>query len=342
MKEGFNNNLSVASLVERGVHKVNQGDYRGAIADFNLVLRSHPQSGSAYHAAAYAYRGDAQIEIGNYWQAIEDYTQAIRLNPDDATYNNRGVVRSHLKDYKGAIKDFNYAILINPNQADAYISRSNVYIQQGDIRGAIEDLQTAASFLLEQGDVDSYQRTTNDIRKLQLELQQQRNAVEDNKLVIGRDGSRAVLMEALERTQSRLIIICPWLSNSGIKDEVLRKFRDILEERNSCIDIGWGYRQDWEEGTMGDYSHPTLGWKYSALPKLRELEQKYPSKFRLKALGTHEKTLVCDCAFALIGSHNLLTSSAKSDERESGVRITNLRTIQDLINNFDTAPVLEI
>lgn len=172
-------------------------------------------------------------------------------------------------------------------------------------------------------------------------MQQQQNAVED-KLIFGRDGSRATLLEALETTQTRLIIVCPWLNDSAINDEVMQKIWDILERRNSCIDIGWGYRQDWEEGTMGDYSHSTFRWKYNALPKLRELEQRYPSKFRLKALGTHEKFLVCDRTFALIGSHNFLSSSAKSNERESGVRITSQRIIQDLITSYDTATVLKI
>ncbi|QMS90079.1 hypothetical protein HUN01_21715 [Nostoc edaphicum CCNP1411] len=42
-----------------------------------------------------------------------------------------------------------------------------------------------------------------------------------NKLIYGRDGSRNILMEALTTVQSRLIIVCPWITNEGIEAEML-------------------------------------------------------------------------------------------------------------------------
>jgi hypothetical protein len=149
-------------------------------------------------------------------------------------------------------------------------------------------------------------------------------------------------MQALEKTQKRLIIVCPWLSKYGIEDEVIGKFKALLESRNSCIDIGWGYRKDWENGTVGDWSNSINGWKYSALPELIKLEERYPGRFRLKALGTHEKFLVCDSNFAMLGSHNFLTSSSKSNEREIGLRTTESRIIQDMITRFDNASALKV
>ncbi len=81
--------------------------------------------------------------------------------------------------------------------------------------------------------------------------------------------------------------------------------------RNCHIDIGWGH-----ERLRG-----RLGWRYNALKDLRQLERDYFDHFRLKLLRTHEKFLVCDRTFAMLGSHNMLTSNAQSAEREVGIRM---------------------
>lgn len=149
-------------------------------------------------------------------------------------------------------------------------------------------------------------------------------------LVFDRPGSRAVLMEALEKAQSRLIIVCPWLNRNSIDTNLMQKFRECLN-RNCRIDIGWGH--------LSDRNRLGFGWRYDALRDLRQLERDYPDQFRLKLLGTHEKFLVCDRTFAMLGSHNLLTSSAQSPEREVGIRTTDPNIIQGLIDRFDGAQV---
>ncbi len=164
------------------------------------------------------------------------------------------------------------------------------------------------------------------------EIQQQATQVQSSEyqLVFDRSGSRAVLMEALEKAQERLIIVCPWLNRNSIDAGLMQKFRVCLN-RNCCIEIGWGHLSD--RGKLGK------GWRYNALKDLRELERNYPDQFKLKLLGTHEKFLVCDSLFAMLGSHNILTSSVQSAEREIGIHTTDPHIIQGLINRFDGAEV---
>lgn len=132
------------------------------------------------------------------------------------------------------------------------------------------------------------------------ESQQQPTQVQsyENQLVFDRPGSRAVLIEALEQAQERLIIVCPWLNRNSIDANLMQKFRDCLN-RNCRIEIGWGH--------LSDRSQVGKGWRYDAVKDLRQLERDYPDQFRLKLLGTHEKFLVCDSTFAMLGSHNMLT-----------------------------------
>ncbi|MEA5543040.1 pentapeptide repeat-containing protein [Limnoraphis robusta Tam1] len=154
----------------------------------------------------------------------------------------------------------------------------------------------------------------------------------ESQLVFDRLGSRSVLLEALEIAEERVIIVCPWLNCNSIDDHLLQKFRFCLN-RNCKIEIGWGY--------LGDRNKIGKGWRYNALGDLQQLEQEYPDLFRLKLLGTHEKYLVCDDKFAMVGSHNVLTSGVHSAEREVGIRTTDLQIIQGLINRFDESQETE-
>jgi hypothetical protein len=65
----------------------------------------------------------------------------------------------------------------------------------------------------------------------------------ESDIIFGRSGSRASLFKAIDETQERLIIVCPWLSLRSIDDELLLKFIALLTQ-GIRIDIGWGYKYD--------------------------------------------------------------------------------------------------
>ena len=150
-------------------------------------------------------------------------------------------------------------------------------------------------------------------------------------LVCDRPNSRALLVEALSVARERLIIVCPWLNCNSINDELLKKFRDCLN-RGCAIDIGWGY--------LGDRQKIGKGWRYNALADLQELASEYPGQFSLNLLGTHENYLVCDSSFAMLGSHNFLTNSDQSAEKEVGIRTDDCQIVKQLIERFDSSQVL--
>ncbi|QSV53880.1 MAG: serine protease [Dolichospermum sp. UKL201] len=128
-----------AFYLNRGLVRDDLGDKPGAIDDYNQAIKINPNFAEAYYN-----RGGVRYELGDKPGAIDDYTQAIKINPNLAeAYNNRGLVRSKLGDKPGAIDDYNLAIKINPNDAYAYYNRGNVRDDLGDKPGAIDDYNLA-------------------------------------------------------------------------------------------------------------------------------------------------------------------------------------------------------
>jgi tetratricopeptide (TPR) repeat protein len=111
-----------------------------AIADFDEAIRCNPSEPKAYY-----YRGLAYFYNWYIQEAIEDFTQALRLVPDytASLYSCRASAYSMIKDRQRAIEDYTREILINPQNAVAYWFRGQQRFQLRDARGAIEDYTQA-------------------------------------------------------------------------------------------------------------------------------------------------------------------------------------------------------
>ena len=72
----------------------------------------------------YLERGYVNIQSEHYKDAIDNYSRAIKIKPDDENpYHNRGLAFYYLGKYQLAIDDYNRAIKINPDSVLAYYNR---------------------------------------------------------------------------------------------------------------------------------------------------------------------------------------------------------------------------
>jgi len=115
------------------------GNYRQAIEDYSREIEIIPN-----YAAAYLSRGDAYYVLGNYRQAVKDYGRVIEIKPGYAdAYNNRGDAYKGLGNYRQAVEDYGRAIEIKPDSVAAYNNRALVYLNQGDNISGCRDARKA-------------------------------------------------------------------------------------------------------------------------------------------------------------------------------------------------------
>lgn len=89
-------------------------------------------------------QGDKFYSQKKFDKAIEAYTKAIELNPNDfGLYNNRAVVYHATGEYEKAIADYGKAIELNPYHFSSFNNRGAAYEDIGNIEQAIADYRKA-------------------------------------------------------------------------------------------------------------------------------------------------------------------------------------------------------
>lgn len=105
---------------------------------------ANPSFGPDVKGLAYRYRGDARNEAGAFAQASADFSEAIRLNTNDASaFAGRGWAKFSIRDFIGSVLDYDQAIRLSPGSADFYIERGHVYLVTGSVDASIRDLTQA-------------------------------------------------------------------------------------------------------------------------------------------------------------------------------------------------------
>lgn len=119
------------------------GDWEAVIRVMRDIANNEPEAADPYY-----YIGEAYRFIGDYRNALEAYSQALRLNPNlGAAY--LGLARARLMgDFNADVEQlFNAGIERDPNFGELYLERGKYYLDRDEPQKALADLALADRLL---------------------------------------------------------------------------------------------------------------------------------------------------------------------------------------------------
>ena len=137
-------NISLAQSHRALDQQCYEGDVpERVIVACSAVIANHP-SDKHDLATAFKNRANAYDDKHKHELALNDYTQAIMLDPQDADiFNSRGTTWSALRQYARAIEDFSRALELKPGLAMAVSNRCFAKALSGQLDDALADCNEA-------------------------------------------------------------------------------------------------------------------------------------------------------------------------------------------------------
>jgi tetratricopeptide (TPR) repeat protein len=112
----------VSALQHRGMEYTTQQQYPEAIADFSEALKLKPDDAGIYERRAYV-----EMKTNAYDKALADYSEAIKLKPKEVRYY---LLRSYIyetkNDIKSSMADTEEALKLDPNNQEAKSRKSRL------------------------------------------------------------------------------------------------------------------------------------------------------------------------------------------------------------------------
>ncbi len=124
-----------------------------------------PNLGNAYYG-----RGQAHMSSEHYRNAITDFSQAIRINPQNVNYYNvRGFSYTNIQKYREALTDLFKAKQLDQNNGETYFNLGFCYFKQKKLQEALPYYERASQlgFAQEIDWVSQLKRLMNNSEKKQ-------------------------------------------------------------------------------------------------------------------------------------------------------------------------------
>jgi tetratricopeptide (TPR) repeat protein len=129
----------IKELTKSGLAKIKQKDFLGAMKDFSTAIAADPGNWKLHR-----YKGDSEIGLNKYDDAILSYTKTLSLNTNDtASYKGRAEAYRQTEQWEKAIRDYNVSIQLDSQDAVTYFGRGACLYVIQDYDLAIKDFNAS-------------------------------------------------------------------------------------------------------------------------------------------------------------------------------------------------------
>ena len=147
---GFSCSSSNPDFYDQGTREYNEGKYQTAIETYSKAIDLDPNDALSYYG-----RAKAKSMLNRDLSAINDYTIALAINSDlGEAYLGRGISELLTEQYNLSLKDLEKARDYLPNDEALYFSMAYDKSKLNDLKGALEGYNKAAQ--LKPGDKKIY------------------------------------------------------------------------------------------------------------------------------------------------------------------------------------------
>ncbi len=130
---------ALQALFNRGLSKADQGDFAGAIADWDEVLKMNAQIPQVWHN-----RGSAFGCLGQFEAALECFDKAIAILPTGVVaWKDRSYALMKLERWQEALESWNHTIELRDNVAEAWFQRGCTLERLGKMDNALINYRKA-------------------------------------------------------------------------------------------------------------------------------------------------------------------------------------------------------
>lgn len=117
----------------RAICKIRLNKFNEAMMDLNEVIKY-----DLYNGDAYFFRGFIKMEFGDNRGALQDFDKSLKFKPNGDAYFYRGSIKESLNDLTGAVLDYTDSIKLNPENSDSYLNRGSIVIISDKDKGCLD------------------------------------------------------------------------------------------------------------------------------------------------------------------------------------------------------------
>lgn len=154
--------ITALDFYNRGLLHTQAKEYRQAIDDYTQAVKINPK-----FVDAYLKRCEMRYKLGDNQGVLSDCYEVFSIDPTVAkAYYYQGRARFSLSYTQSAIDSYDSAIAQDRNYPQAYYYRGIAYKEQQNLSAAINDLSQAAQLFLSQKNYEAYRRTQKTVFEL--------------------------------------------------------------------------------------------------------------------------------------------------------------------------------